>query len=612
MTMQKLVELDEFLKSNSGIKDDKKALEDFERKASTFSIDTTSDLEDVEFEDKPIQLDPLKKDIKEDFEIHYNVFVDNSASTWQFARRVTVIKPLNLRGTSNAVKYAEQNNLKIKGLGSRHSFSLAPATDNCYIVMDSTFTYDFSNHNEDIKKLDQTALNLMKDEYAKEEYFDAPGGMTIEMINNVLCPSDESLEPLHGKQRSMYNMGGGDVQTFAGAFSTGTHGSGGKYSAYHDTIRSILLVAAKGEIFRLEPRNGITDPAKHEAYYDKNPNLARPRLLQDNNLFYATLVNMGCFGIIYSVIMEVQPMKLLHQEVIYSESGWSSKFKQKFKKPVLPDPSVEDRYYYVQINPYKLNRNNCCSIIEKVIRPTLIPGSGKKVSNKKFWPTAFANSGFAASVIRHIANSGRFPKRRFIERALRAQNDHENAGGGYTDITYHVWNAGSGKLKSFGTAIEFAFPVDRIPGILDLLFAFLDHAGDRGLGFYFNAPIALRFVRSGKAFLAPNYEIGSEGKKISEWCYIEILRVNSKNAEDDKKELELYQHIQKMFASMGGRPHWGLNFNMDLSQEYLRTIYPKFDLWVKAYHKFNKTGVFENALTRSMKISPPQQQGVVA
>ena len=334
-------------------------------------------------------------------------------------------------------------------------------------------------------------------------------------------------------------------------------------------------------------------------------------LLRAHNHFYSALVNMGCFGIIYSVIIEVQEMELLHNEVFYKKEGWTEEFKKKFNKSFLPKPGEEKLYYYIQINPYTLKKSKQHSLIEKVITPTKNPGKGKKVRNKKFWPTVFANSGFATSIIRHISNSGRFPKRRLIESSLRSQNDNDQKGDGYTDMTYKVWNGGSGKLNSFGTAIEFAFPVKRIPGILDLLFAFLDHTGDLGRGFYFNAPIALRFVRAGKAYLAANYEYTMDGKRMDEWCYIEVLRVNSKNADDDKRELELYHHIQTMMASMGGRPHWGLNFNMDLNKDYLRGVFPKFDRWMASYNKFNSTGVFDNALTRSMKISPPVQQGPI-
>jgi len=610
--MKTVNDLNQFLEENSFITDDRQALEEFEKRAREFSADELPDADETEFEEKPITVDEATKEEGEEYDVFYNVFVDNSASTWDYAKKVTVIKPHSLNGTSKAVQFAETKNMKLRGLGSRHSFSLAPSTDHCYIDLEKTVPYDPGRHNETIKKLDQSALELLRDGIDKKQYFDALCGLNIESINNILCPEDERLDSLHGMQRSMYNMGGGDVQTFAGAFSTGTHGSGGIYSAYHDTIRSIVLVASNGNVYRIEPHNGITDRQKYEQYYAQHPDLLKPQLIQNNDHFYSTLVSMGCFGIIYSVIIEVQEMKLLHEESFYRESGWTAKFKKTFKKSILPSPSSGELFYYVQLNPYKLRKNRFQSILEKRIVPTKIPGQGKKVRNRKFWPTAFANSGFAVSIIRHIANAGLMPKRRLIERALRTQNDHDNDGGGFTDMTYKVWNAGSGKLKSFGTAIEFAFPVDRIPEVLDLLFAFLEQTGDRGVGYYLNAPVALRFVRAGKAYLAPNYEYTPGGKKIKEWCYIEILRVNSKNAEDDKREMELFQHIQRMFTSMGGRPHWGLNFNFEFSKTYLQSIYPKFNKWLSAYHKFNSTGVFENALTRKMEISPAMTTPLVS
>ncbi|MEM7549172.1 MAG: D-arabinono-1,4-lactone oxidase [Bacteroidota bacterium] len=606
--MEKLQELEEYLEKNSKITDDEEAIKDFEEQAKKFSINQIPEEDESEFEEQDIPVVESRRQLIDDFEIYHNIFVDNSASTWQYAKKVDIIKPYNLRGTANAVRYAEQRQKKIRGLGSRHSFSLAPSTDDYYVVLDKTFKYSTATHNEDVKNLDQDSLDLIKSGYDKEKYFDVPCGMSISDINDVLCPDNPNLKPIGGTRRSMFNMGGGDVQTFAGAFSTGTHGSGGKHSAYHDTIRSLVLVASKGEIYRLEPKDGITDPAKYEAYYNENPGLTKPKLIQNNDLFYSSLVSMGCFGIMYSAIIEVQEMKLLHEDAYYHKGqkkgdAWNEEFKKNFKKPFLPDPEEEEEFFYIQLNPYKLKKNREHSLLIKKIKPTVIPGSGKQVTQRKFWPSVFANSGFAVNVIRTIANAGKFPKRRFIEQAISAQNDHDGEGGGYTDITYKVWNAGSGKLKSFGTAIEFAFPVHRVPAVLDLLFAFLDQSGDMGMGYYFNAPIALRFVRAGKAYLAPNYEVSGDGKKVKEWCYIEILRVNSKNVNDDQKELELFHHIQRMFTAMGGRPHWGLNFNFEFSVEYLQKTYPKFNPWLKAYQKFNSTGVFENGLTRSMRIS---------
>jgi hypothetical protein len=532
----------------------------------------------------------------EEYDIKHDVHITNPAATWDFAKSVSVLFPHTLKGVVNAVRYAEKNHLKIRGLGSRHSFSLAPATDHCYIDMSKTFTYSLGRHNQTVDSLDQSSLDLLKEDVNKKYYFDALAGLTIRMINHILCP-DNNDDVAKFKRKRMFNMGGGDVQTLAGAFSTGTHGSGGKYSAYHDMIRSIVLVSSEGKVYRVEPKNGITDPDKHQLYYNNHPKKVPVLLIQDDDKFYSLLVSMGCFGIIYSAIIEVTEMSLLHADYFYHKAGWNTTLKQQLKAPVLPADPDEEYFYYILLNPYKLNRRKNPSILVKEVKPSNVPGSGKKETRRKIWPSVFTNWPLSINLIRHITNSGLMPKKRIIESALRSQNDNSKKGRGYTDIAYKIWNAGSGKTKSIGTGIEIAFPVDEAVEAIDLLLACIEKVSSMGRGYYLNAPIALRFVRPSEAYLAPNYHT-YKGKQVAEWCYIEILRVNSKDAEDDKKELEIFTHLQNMMCLKGGRPHWGLNFRFNFTLELLQGLYPKFNEWLAAYQFFNFKGTFENELTR--------------
>ena len=110
------------------------------------------------------------------------------------------------------------------------------------------------------------------------------------------------------------------------------------------------------------------------------------------------------------------------------------------------------------------------SILVKEVCPTANPGSGKRETRRKLWPSVFANWPLSVNLIRHISNSGLLPRRRIIESSLKSQNDNKNnKGRGYTDIAYKIWNSGSGKMISIGTGIEVAFPVKEIPEVLEIL-----------------------------------------------------------------------------------------------------------------------------------------------
>ena len=554
--------------------------------------------EDKDVIDKELlKLGPAKTNIISDVNVFKDIQVNNAADTWHFVHPVTVLQPKSLKGVVNAVEHAEKNNKLLRGLGARHSFSTISQTDHFYLELSKTHPYDPDRHDATVDLIDQTSILNLKQTVDKSNHFDAPGGMQLFMVNHILCPDNPTDKKRFGEKR-IYNMGGGDVQTIAGAFSGGTHGSGGVFSAYHDMIRSILIVGSGGKVYRVEPKGGITSPTKHEQFYTANPNNTPVELIQDDDKFYSAVVSMGCFGIIYSAIMEVTDMTLLHEEVEYKKSGWTTALKNKIKNGLLPD---KEEFHYVYLNPYKLKRNANNSVSIKKTLPTSIPGKMKKVIRRKFWPTVFGKSNLAASIIQLIANNGLFPKRRFIETAIKAQNDNVKKGGGYTDLSYKVWNAGTGTMVTIGVAIEMAVPVQKAPEILDFLIQFLESLGQKGLGYYLNAYISLRFARASKVYLANNYE-EYNGEKIKEWCHIELLRVNSKNEEMDSKELELFQHIQQMLYFKGARPHWGLNFKFPFTEDVLDTLYPKFGEWLKSYLFFNSTGVFDNEFSRSANL----------
>jgi len=559
---------------------------------------TTVPDDDDDFEPDAHDYQNLKYYKKKEYSIGENNYFDNSASTWEFAGKYTVILPHSLKGVVNAVKYAEKNGKKLRALGSRHSFSRAVQTDDLYLDLCNTYTYNIENHNATINSLDQLPKKRLKTGIKKRYYFHALAGLKIAMINHILCPDKKGDKLLLRKKMRMFNMGGGDVQTFAGAFSTGTHGTGGTYAAYHDTVRSIEMVASGGRAYRIEPSNGITDPAKHKAYYEANPDEVQVELIQDDDKFYSAVVSMGCFGVIYSVIMEIADFTYLHEELVYKRFGWNKSLIKSFNTPMLPSDPKDEVFYQIQLNPYKIRKNKNNSVMVKTAVKVPKRGNDKRMTHRKFWPTVFANSGLTAKLVRKLSNSGSFPKKRLIEAALKSQNDNKDKGGGYTDLPYKIWDAGSGKLKSFGTAVEFAFPTEKIPEVMKTFLPMMEQVGNMGRSYYLNVPVAFRFVRPSKSYLGPNYHLDPKGNEVKEWCYVEVLRVNADSEEMDLKELEIYEHLQRFFTALGGRPHWGLNFNYPFSVTVLEEFYPKFKEWHAAYKFFNASGVFKNKFTQ--------------
>ncbi|AEE49740.1 D-arabinono-1,4-lactone oxidase [Haliscomenobacter hydrossis] len=526
------------------------------------------------------------------------ISIANPSETWKTSAEQYFF-PLNVGAVVNLVKSAEANHKKIRGIGQRHSFSEVCLSDDYFIDLSKTHPYKDKRHNQTVGKIDQSALSLLKDEEEVKNYFDVPGGMQVFMINKILCPDKERHEARFGRRR-MYNMGGADVQSFAGALSTGTHGSGGIHSAYHDMVRSILLVAGEGKVYRIEPSKGITDKVKHNRFYEENPDLDKVELIQDDDKFYAVLVSFGCFGVIYSAIIETRPMSYLKKKNDYFSGGWDeATIKTTILDIVDSLRKSEEIFHYVQFNPYPFGKNEHPSYLTRTL--TLVKkedeGVVGKDNNVQKWPTCFTDIPWIAGVIQLAANHRLSPPRRIIETVLRRQ--HRKKNNDRQDLAYKIWNAGaSSQLLNMGTGIEFAFPVNEAPAIINLVIEHLQQSAELSPGYYVNGPIAVRFVRASKAFLAPN-QAKFKGTEHDWWCYMEIVRLNSNNPEDDEKELEIYEHLQKILRWMGGRPHWGLNFHFPFNLEYLQSIYPDIDRWLAAKAFFDPNKTFESKAIQS-------------
>jgi L-gulono-1,4-lactone dehydrogenase len=154
------------------------------------------------------------------------------------AQPVQFIKTGDPAELSTIITDARLNGFPVKAIGTGHSFNDI-ACSNGYMV-------DISDMNKVLE-----LPSFVKPTNKKLVQVEA--GITIRHLNNELDKLDLSV----------INLGGIDHQTIAGAIATATHGSGIGLQAIHGMVRSMLLVAGDGKSYRIEPANGISDPAIH-------------------------------------------------------------------------------------------------------------------------------------------------------------------------------------------------------------------------------------------------------------------------------------------------------------------------------------------------------------
>ncbi|MFI1176220.1 D-arabinono-1,4-lactone oxidase [Streptomyces melanogenes] len=185
-----------------------------------------------------------------------------SSSTWRnwagnvTARPVREVSPASVAELADAVRRAAEDGLKVKAVGTGHSFTTAAATDGVLIRPDLL---------TGIREIDRTAMTVTVE-----------AGTPLKRLNAVLAREGLSLT----------NMGDIMEQTVAGATSTGTHGTGRDSASIAAQITGLELITADGSL--------LTCSAK------ENP-----------EVFAAARIGLGALGVVSALTFAVEPEFLL-------------------------------------------------------------------------------------------------------------------------------------------------------------------------------------------------------------------------------------------------------------------------------------------------------------
>ncbi len=444
------------------------------------------------------------------------------------------------------IREAESQRRRVRAIGSGHSFSdVAVTTD--YMI-------DTHGLNAFIS-LDQTVL---KSSASPGTLFEVQAGIRIADLN----------EGLFRRGLALANMGGYDAQTIVGAASTSTHGSGLTLGPISESIVSMDLVSTGGAVYRIEPADGITDPAR---FREKYPGI---RLVQDDRWFRAVGVSMGCMGVIISVILRVMPAYYLRER--RTRSTWED------VKNDLTTGRVfrENRHYEVLVNPYATNGNHTCLVTERNFCDPPPEDSPEDAKHRRFFyelTGLFPDlSGILAAVFNGFPNV--IPD--FIDQSMGTLVDDE-----YIDRSYRVLNLGpANHISAYSSEIAFPMKDNRYIDATEHIFAVADQ--NRRLGEqYHTSPISLRFVRGSDLFLSM--------QNGGDTCMIEIPMVNGTVG-----GMEILERLERELYAFGGRPHWGqVNF-ISGANGRITGMYPHLPEWLRVFTELNPRGTFNNEFSR--------------
>ncbi|AXG80709.1 D-arabinono-1,4-lactone oxidase [Streptomyces paludis] len=183
-------------------------------------------------------------------------------NTWRnWAGTVTAepartVSPASVAEVAAAVRAAAEDGLRVKAVGTGHSFTSTAATDGVLIRPDLL---------TGIERIDRAAGTVT-----------VAAGTPLKRLNAALAREGLSLT----------NMGDITEQTVAGATSTGTHGTGRDSASIAAQIRALELVTADGSVLRCSA--------------EENP-----------DVFAAARIGLGALGVVTAITFAVEPVFLL-------------------------------------------------------------------------------------------------------------------------------------------------------------------------------------------------------------------------------------------------------------------------------------------------------------
>lgn len=472
----------------------------------------------------------------------------------QIIEPLMYLKPRTLDELIEIIIKAQENNCKVKAVGSGHSFS--------DIVQTSDFLVDCHSLNSAIL-LDKSLLYdqqvLEKKGYDVKHLVHVENGITIKDLNKYLDKNNLALA----------NMGGYDAQTIAGVVSTSTHGTGIGLGPIASSVASIILVGERGTVYRIEPSDGITDAVKYKARFADN------ELVQDDDFFNAVLVSMGCMGVIYSVILKVMDSYYLCEE--RSGNDGERVWEELKKGNKIAELLKSNRHLEIWVNPYAIKGSHGCLVTKRNIfvgNVTSLP-LGRRSRKWIIENVVLQFRKLPALIFRYFYKS----TPGLIATSMKEVIDYD----GYIDKSYEVMNLGNANFVK-GYSAEYAVSLnDNL--FIDAVDAILDEAKkNMEIGqLYHTSPISMRFVKKCDAYLSM---MNGEDK-----CMIEVpLLVGTKG------RFQILDKIEHRLLQLGKiRPHWGQYHNLGVYT--IRDLYPDLDKWLHFYRTMNKTGIFNNTFT---------------
>jgi len=457
-------------------------------------------------------------------------------------------RPTTIGEVCEIVLAAEAERVSARAVGSGHSWSDVALADGFLVLTDG------------LARVPAPEPDFVRSEWADRTLVRAEGGTRIKELNEHLDRNGLGLS----------QMGGYDHQTIAGVISTSTHGSGTSYGPLNDFVRSLDIVAGGGRVHRVEPGDGPTDRAAYESHHGE-----RRTLHQDDGVFDAVAVGMGCMGIVVTAMFEVEPKYYLRE--VRELHPWAKVKADLQQGDVLRD----NEHWEIVFSPYARKHEYPCLVTTR--NRTSDPRRRPWDKRMRNWLVELAALfPFTSQLLNLVLRLSPKLAPMLLETAMTALVKKQ-----YDEVSYKVLNIGNANLvPALSGEVGIAIDGRHIEAV-QRIFAVADERRRVG-GIYQSAPIALRFVKRSPAYMSMMHG--------QDTMMIELIELAGSAG-----ALELMNAYEAALYELGGRPHWG-QINA-MTPDFVASAYPRYGDWQEVRRMLDPGGVFDSPFARRVGIS---------
>lgn len=412
----------------------------------------------------------------------------------------------------------------------------------------------------------------------------AHGGCTLERVIHHID------HPAARPRRALQTFAGSRGMTLAGVLSTGTHGSQVREPLLGDAMLALMVVAEGGKTYWIQRADGPVAPG--DVPFDGFDG----EVIADDEVMNAATLSLGCFGIIYAVLLSVKPMYWWEasraEHIVGRDFEWFAPGPELGR--ALDDPEVQ--FLEVVLNPFA-TRRTARGERGHTVRVTTCRAAeplGDVPEELSFWGAGRGSTSSDVplrSTLRLVRAMGSgWVRSRVAPSTLPAVIPH--AVDAFIDNLRSVepsrWVSRchdfiGGYLPLRIASCEVAFPRARTPTMLAAIARWAERSCQGPRPFALPGAVSLRYtLRSSATLSIFGDRAGEVYDTGAEICALQPIYGRERTREG------LLECVDELVA-LGATPHWG-----QLHRPSRATTHARFgervESWRRAYRRLNPTG----------------------